>query len=347
MSPATDAAPPPVDPAAAPAADPAAPAADPAATLLALLATIETSDPMRDDRAKAAASMFRGHGSLEEAVETFEIALAIASRSGWRARSIPLRFPFEVQRFRARLLRRRRRGPRAKGASTGRPRRQADPPAVTPAALACLLVAMGAAIIDWVAVGTRRQRLEYVAKPTVMVALLGLAIALVPGSSASQAARPWFVAALALSLVGDVLLMLPRERFVGGLVAFLLAHLAYIVGLVAIVIVGALVVVGVAVGLLVVASTVLLVGWPIVRAIRVGRPRLVAPVVAYLAVISSMVVVACATGRPVAIAGALLFYASDAILAWDRFVMPKPWGRVGTHVTYHTGQTLLVLSLLG
>ncbi len=45
----------------------------------------------------------------DEAVETFEIALAIASRSGWRARSIPLRFPFEVQRLRARLLRRQHR----------------------------------------------------------------------------------------------------------------------------------------------------------------------------------------------------------------------------------------------
>ena len=64
-----------------------------------------------------------------------------------------------------------------------------------------------------------------------MVGLIGLAVGLTPGSAGGDAARPWFVAALALSLVGDVLLMLPRERFVGGLVAFLLAHLAYIVGL--------------------------------------------------------------------------------------------------------------------
>ncbi len=218
---------------------------------------------------------------------------------------------------------------------------------MTAAALLCLLIAIGAAITDWVAVGTGRQRLEFVAKPAVMVALVGLAVTLVPGSSASEAARPWFVAALALSLVGDVLLMLPRERFVGGLVAFLVAHLAYIVGLVAIVVTGALVAVGVLVGLVVVLATIVLVGWPIVRAVRVGRPRLVVPVVAYLVVISSMVVVACATGRSVAITGALLFYASDAILAWDRFVTPKRWGRVATHVTYHTGQALLVLSLLG
>ena len=217
---------------------------------------------------------------------------------------------------------------------------------MTTLAWAWFAVAVVAAITDWVAVAARRRRLEFVAKPTVMVALLGLAVALVPGSSAGDAARPWFVAALALSLVGDVLLMLPRERFVGGLVAFLVAHLAYIVGLMAIIVTGALVAIGILVGLVVVGATIVLVGWPIVRAVRVDRPRLEVPVVAYLAVISSMVVVACATGRPVAIAGALLFYASDAILAWDRFVTPKRWGRVATHVTYHTGQALLVLSLL-
>ena len=163
---------------------------------------------------------------------------------------------------------------------------------MTTAALLCLLVSMGAAITDWVAVATGHRHLEYVAKPAVMVALLGLGLTLVPGSSASDAARPWFVAALALSLVGDVLLMLPSDRFVGGLVAFLLAHVAYIVGLALIVLMAGVVAVGVMLGLVVVGSTVLLVAWPIVKAVRVGRPRLVAPVVAYLVVISIMVVVA-------------------------------------------------------
>ena len=96
-----------------------------------------------------------------------------------------------------------------------------------------------------------------------------------------------------------------------------------------------------------VGSTVLLIGWPVVGAVQLGVRVSSCPSSLYLAVISSMVVVACAAGRPVAIAGALLFYASDAILAWDRFVAPKRWGRVATHVTYHTGQALLVLSLLG
>ena len=38
------------------------------------------------------------------------------------------------------------------------------------------------------------------------------------------------MAALACCLVGDVLLMLPRDLFVPGLVAFLVGHVLYIVG---------------------------------------------------------------------------------------------------------------------
>jgi hypothetical protein len=43
--------------------------------------------------------------------------------------------------------------------------------------------------------------------------------------------RTWFVVALALSLLGDVFLMLPVDLFVFGLGAFLLGHVAYTVGL--------------------------------------------------------------------------------------------------------------------
>jgi uncharacterized membrane protein YhhN len=100
------------------------------------------------------------------------------------------------------------------------------------------------------------------------------------------------------------------------------------------------------VGLLVIAVVIGWIGRPIIGAVRVGRPRLLWPVLAYLVVISVLVIVACASGRPFALAGAALFYASDAILATDRFVRPRRWARLATHVTYHAGQALLVLSLL-
>jgi uncharacterized membrane protein YhhN len=76
-----------------------------------------------------------------------------------------------------------------------------------------------------VTVGNRTA--EYVAKPLTMVVLIGVALALHPTSDAQ---RWWFVAALVLSLAGDVFLMLPNDMFVAGLASFLLAHVAYVVG---------------------------------------------------------------------------------------------------------------------
>lgn len=210
---------------------------------------------------------------------------------------------------------------------------------MTPTAWLLLLFAAVAAVAAWCASGYGIRRLEYVAKPLVMVALIGTALALRP---AAPAAAAWFVPALVLSLVGDVALMLPRERFVVGLIAFLLAHLAYIVGL------GLQVHdLGLAlVGQVVVVVVLLSVGLRVFDAVRSHQPRLLGPVAAYMVVVSVMVVAAFATGHPLAIAGALLFYASDAMLAWNRFVgraVPRPV----VLIAYHLGQALLVLSIAG
>ncbi|MGH3073946.1 MAG: lysoplasmalogenase [Gaiellales bacterium] len=205
-------------------------------------------------------------------------------------------------------------------------------------------IAAAAALVNWYAVGgaTRHGRLEFAAKPATLLALVGVALALTPTDTT---VRALFVAALVLSLIGDVALMLPRERFVGGLVSFLLAHLAYLVGLGIIVarqgsVVGAIV--GLGLAGLVLAS----VGRRVVAAMRTTYPRLLGPVVAYMVVISTMLVVAFATGRPLALAGATLFYTSDATLAWNRFVERRRWGRLAVITTYHLGQALLVLSLV-
>ena len=73
---------------------------------------------------------------------------------------------------------------------------------------------------------------------------------------------------------------------------------------------------------------------------------LAGPVVVYMVVISAMVVAAFGSTIAVAVAGALLFYASDATLAWNRFVQPFRWGNLAVMVTYHLGQAGLALSLL-
>jgi uncharacterized membrane protein YhhN len=44
--------------------------------------------------------------------------------------------------------------------------------------------------------------------------------------------------------------------------------------------------------------------------------------------------------------GAFLFYFSDVILAWNKFVMPIKNGRIINMVTYHLGQIALIAGVL-
>ena len=64
---------------------------------------------------------------------------------------------------------------------------------------------------DWIAKARHDRRLELVCKPLTLVALIAAAIALHPAADA-HARRGWFVAALVLSLAGDVLLMLDDDE---------------------------------------------------------------------------------------------------------------------------------------
>ena len=91
-----------------------------------------------------------------------------------------------------------------------------------------LALALAAAFFDWLAVNQEHKALEYLCKPLTLALLIACALALDP---ADEAVRAWFVAALVLSLAGDVFLMLPRDLFVFGLGSFLLGHVAYIVGM--------------------------------------------------------------------------------------------------------------------
>jgi uncharacterized membrane protein YhhN len=164
-------------------------------------------------------------------------------------------------------------------------------------------------------------------------------------------AAPFFIFALAESLIGDVCLMLPGNRyFVTGLLAFLLAHAAYIAGLnpslppaQALVMVLPVTFVS---GLLLRA---------VVRSLQAKRRAdLITPVVVYTVAISLMLVSAwatlfrpewSATRRLLVIAGASLFFLSDAMLAWDVFVAPSPSAGLRVIVTYHLGQFALAASL--
>lgn len=205
-----------------------------------------------------------------------------------------------------------------------------------------LLLALGfvAAVVDWMAVHLERRPVEYVAKPATLALFVAAAVALDP---VDPTVRSWFVAALVLSLLGDVFLMLPRDLFVFGLGSFLLGHLAYIVGMA----IEGLQADKAGFGLVVVAVAAAAVGVVILRSVSGGSEReLFGPVVAYMLVISAMVVCAFGTWHLAAIAGALLFYASDALIAWNKFVREQAHGRLAVMITYHLAQAGLLLSLV-
>jgi hypothetical protein len=68
--------------------------------LHALLREIETRDPLRGRRASEARRKFRHHRSIDDAAQTFDLALSTLT---WGVRPIPLRFPFEVKMLGSRL----------------------------------------------------------------------------------------------------------------------------------------------------------------------------------------------------------------------------------------------------
>ena len=204
------------------------------------------------------------------------------------------------------------------------------------------------AFVDWIAVARDDLRLERVAKPATMAVLI-VATAV---AWSGDFDRPFIatMAALVLSLAGDVFLMSDRDRFLPGLIAFFAAHVAYIVAF------GGAVISPYSVFL---GTTLVLVGGPLYLAIRTGlrrrgKPELTFPVLAYVFVISFMVLTALTApgaeewsrGSIVAAAvGALLFYCSDALIGLHRFVRELPWARVAIMVTYHLGQIGLAYSL--
>ena len=208
------------------------------------------------------------------------------------------------------------------------------------------VVAAGFAVGDWVACARRGTsaawpRVEYVCKPGTLAALVVAAVALDPAPGLDTR-RAWFVAALVLSLLGDVLLMLPEEQFVGGLAAFLVAHLCYVAGFWS----NGPTAAAFAVAVVVTAGAIGALASRILPAVRRREPAIVAPVAAYIVVIGAMVASALAVANPLAGSGAVLFAGSDSMIAWNRFVRPFRGSAVAIMVTYHLGQAALVASLL-
>lgn len=194
------------------------------------------------------------------------------------------------------------------------------------------------------------KKLEYVAKPAVMVCLFVWLYL----STDLQGLTLWFGLGILFSLAGDILLMISLDRlFIFGLIAFLFAHLAYLVGFQN----ELMNVTAWSVVLIVILSmSAVRVMRRIVSAIRAkGQARLVIPVIVYSTVITVMLYAAMttlsnpewkATASLLVGAGAFLFYISDLILAWNKFVSPIKNGRILNIAAYHLGQIGLIAGVI-
>lgn len=177
----------------------------------------------------------------------------------------------------------------------------------------------------------------WISKPVAAAGFVALALA--AGALGSRYGS-WIFAGLALSFLGDVLLIPLRNptAFKAGIGSFLLGHVAYTVAFATL-----------DFDLKAAAMTAVVVGAAALGALRWLGPHVGSdmriPVLAYIAVISCMLVAAAgcasANSRPDILLGALLFYLSDLSVARDRFVHASFWNGAWGLPFYFVAQLIL------
>lgn len=179
----------------------------------------------------------------------------------------------------------------------------------------------------------------YVLKPLTMVLIC---LAAILGGNDLSVYKMMIIAGLVFSLAGDIFLMLPSDRFLSGLIAFLFAHLCYITAFI---------------------SEINAVNWwlPIPFIIiglvfvyfifpRLGTQKI--PVIIYVVIILVMGWLASEQwyqvpqiGTLMIFIGAILFTVSDLLLAINRFQGSFKSYKALNLTTYFTAQLLIASSV--
>jgi uncharacterized membrane protein YhhN len=181
-------------------------------------------------------------------------------------------------------------------------------------------------------------------KPSLSVLFVIVAIT---GPAANPTYFGFVLTGLLLCVVGDVLLIFrARHLFLAGLVSFLLGHVLYSVAFFMLASPGLLT--------WITAPLFLLIGGAAFVWLRPHLGTMLVPVLAYMAVITVMVVGAAAlagndrldiTGRALVLCGAVLFYISDIFVARNRFVNAQFVNRLIGLPLYYAGQFMIAYSL--
>lgn len=183
--------------------------------------------------------------------------------------------------------------------------------------------------------------LKYVFKPLTTILILLFAFVRMPQVSIHY--KEFILIGLTLSLIGDIFLLWPEKQFISGLLAFLLAHLLFILAMIT------------DFGpyydwqyLIPILLYMIVFLWIILP----KSGKLVFPVVVYAFVL--MLFFWQAAGRAVylagsssmdALLGAGLFVVSDSVLAYNRFVKNFKWAEFFIIITYWAALYFIALSV--
>lgn len=210
--------------------------------------------------------------------------------------------------------------------------------------------AVAFAFLDWASTWKGWKVRLYIAKPATLIFLILWTLQI----SSWQGHMLWFGLGLCFSLLGDIALLLSPRFFMVGLGSFLLAHIAYLIGF-------NQQPAPLSMGVTLAAVMVGLVASVVLRLIRPGiaraphGKRFLTAVLFYGVTLTFMLLSALITlFRPewqplhamMAAIGAALFFTSDSLLGYDRFVRKLKHGQSYVHLTYHLGQACLIIGAM-
>ena len=181
----------------------------------------------------------------------------------------------------------------------------------------------------------------YLFKP--LTTILILLTACMADTSLSMPYQRLILFGLLFSLAGDVFLMLPADRFLFGLLSFLIAHVFYVIAFTS----------GRGFGFTAwIFGIVLAIGILMAFLLLPYAGRMKLPVLIYMIIILVMAWQAWelfhANGRMnslLAAAGAALFVFSDSLLAWNRFRRPFKSAEAVKLIAYFAAQWLIAVSI--
>jgi uncharacterized membrane protein YhhN len=185
-----------------------------------------------------------------------------------------------------------------------------------------------------------RQVKTYIFKP--LTTGLVILICLLQTPEVSTLYKYLIFSGLIFSLIGDIYLMLPTDRFISGLFSFLIAHIVYMIAFISDQ--------GFQPNLLYLIP-VIVYGVILLRILLPHTGSYTIPVIIYSVIL--MLLLWQAVGRAgvshnhsamIALVGVILFVLSDSILSFNRFVRSSGKAQLLTLGTYYTAQLFIAFS---